>query len=284
MKKGGYDETALTSLSIADYSCVTPLVKAAMAKLRAGAGVAVRVVAARLRPERGFARRDGGVRAGGLTFAPEAGTQRMRDVIAKNVTEDEIIESAHRVFARGFSRMKLYFMIGLPTETDEDVRGHRRDRGARAGNRRASTRGAQVTASVSSHVPKPHTPFQWAAMDDDATIARKQALLAERARALRVDLKMHDNQQSHIEGIFARGDRRVGDLLEAAFRLDAGSTAGTTPCAWTCGSRRSPRRRRAPAWTSAGRWARCRSRAACPGATSTSASSPTSWPRNTARR
>ena len=106
------------------------------------------------------------VRAGGLTFAPEAGTQRMRDVVAKNVTEEDISESAHRVFGRGFSRMKLYFMIGLPTEQDEDVARHRRDRGARAGDRAAAPEGgAQVTASVSSHVPKPHTPFQWAAMD-----------------------------------------------------------------------------------------------------------------------
>ena len=114
------------------------------------------------------------VRAGGLTFAPEAGTQRMRDVVAKNVTEEDILESAHRVFGRGFSRMKLYFMIGLPTETDEDVLRHRRDRGARAGDWAALPRGAQVTASVSTHVPKPHTPFQWAAMDGEAETARKQ--------------------------------------------------------------------------------------------------------------
>jgi hypothetical protein len=116
--------------------------------------------------------------------------------------------------------MKLYFMIGLPTETDEDVAGIVEDR-RRACRRSggAYQRGAQVTASVSTHVPKPHTPFQWAAMDDEAEIARKQELLAARARALRVSLKMHENQQSHIEGIFARGDRRVADILEAAFRL-----------------------------------------------------------------
>ncbi|MES1210107.1 MAG: TIGR03960 family B12-binding radical SAM protein, partial [Pseudomonadota bacterium] len=219
VKKGGYDETALTSLSMADYSCVTPLVKAAMAKL------APEKVSLSVSSLRAYGLNEdllgeiAGVRAGGLTFAPEAGTQRMRDVIAKNVTEDDIIESAHRVFGRGFSRMKLYFMIGLPTETDEDVVGIVETAARVQAIGRQHQKGAQVTASVSSHVPKPHTPFQWAAMDDDATIARKQSLLAERARALRVNLKMHDNQQSHIEGIFARGDRRVGDLLEAAFRL-----------------------------------------------------------------
>jgi radical SAM-linked protein len=159
------------------------------------------------------------VRAGGLTFAPEAGTQRMRDVVAKNVTEEDILESAHRVFGRGFSRMKLYFMIGLPTETDEDVVGIVETAARVQEIARRYQRGAQVTASVSTHVPKPHTPFQWAAMDGETEIARKQELLAARARALRVTLKMHENHASHIEGIFSRGDRRVADILEAAFRL-----------------------------------------------------------------
>jgi radical SAM family uncharacterized protein/radical SAM-linked protein len=219
VKKGGYDETALTSLSTADYSCVTPLVKAAMARL------APERVSLSVSSLRAYGLNDdllgeiASVRAGGLTFAPEAGTQRMRDVVAKNVTEDDIIESAHRVFGRGFSRMKLYFMIGLPTETDEDVVGIVETAARVQAIGRRYQRGAQVTASVSSHVPKPHTPFQWAAMDGEAEIARKQELLAARARALRVSLKMHENQQSHIEGMFSRGDRRVADVLEAAFRL-----------------------------------------------------------------
>ena len=218
VKKGGYDETALTSLSMADYSCVTPLVKAAMAKL------APEKVSLSVSSLRAYGLNEdllgeiASVRAGGLTFAPEAGTQRMRDVIAKNVTEADIMESAHRVFGRGFSRMKLYFMIGLPTETDEDVAGIVETAARVQAIGRQHQKGAQVTASVSTHVPKPHTPFQWAAMDDEATTARKQAILAERARALRVQLKMHENQQSHLEGIFARGDRRAGDLLEAAYR------------------------------------------------------------------
>ena len=218
VKKGGYDETALTSLSTADYSCVTPLVKAAMARL-APERVSLSVSSLRAYGlNEDLLGEMASVRAGGLTFAPEAGTQRMRDVVAKNVTEDDIIESAHRVFGRGFSRMKLYFMIGLPTETDEDVAGivETASRVRKIG--REHQRGAEVTASVSTHVPKPHTPFQWAAMDSEPEIARKQELLAARARALRVSLKMHENQQSHIEAIFSRGDRRVADVLEAAFR------------------------------------------------------------------
>ena len=219
VKKGGYDETALTSLSTADYSCVTPLVKAAMARL-APERVSLSVSSLRAYGlNEDLLGEMASVRAGGLTFAPEAGTQRMRDVVAKNVTEEDIIESAHRVFGRGFSRMKLYFMIGLPTETDEDVVGIVETAARVQEIGRRYQRGAQVTASVSTHVPKPHTPFQWAAMDGEEEIARKQELLAARARALRVTLKMHENQASHIEGIFSRGDRRVADVLEAAFRL-----------------------------------------------------------------
>jgi len=219
VRKGGYDETSLTSLSTADYSCVTPLVKAAMAKLRD------EKVSLSVSSLRAYGLNDdllaemATMRAGGLTFAPEAGTQRMRDVITKNVTEEDILESAHRVFSRGFNRMKLYFMIGLPTEQDEDVRGivETAARVQAIGRRYQS--GAAVTASVSTHVPKPHTPFQWVAMDSEEEITRKQAILADTARRLRVDLKMHENQQSHLEAIFSRGDRDAGDLLERAFRL-----------------------------------------------------------------
>jgi radical SAM family uncharacterized protein/radical SAM-linked protein len=218
VKKGGYDETSLTSLSTADYSCVTPLVKAAMSKLRD------EKVSLSVSSLRAYGLTDdllgemASVRAGGLTFAPEAGTQRMRDVITKNVTEEDISESARRVFGRGFQRMKLYFMIGLPTEEEADVRGIVETAARVQEIGRGVARVAQVTASVSTHVPKPHTPFQWAAMDGEADVARKQEMLAELARKLRVGLKMHENQQSHIEGIFSRGDRRTGDLLELAFR------------------------------------------------------------------
>jgi radical SAM family uncharacterized protein/radical SAM-linked protein len=219
VKKGGYDETSLTSLSTADYSCVTPLVKAAMARLR-DEKVSLSVSSLRAYGlNEDLLGEMATMRAGGLTFAPEAGTQRMRDVITKNVTEEDIVESAHRVFGRGFQRMKLYFMIGLPTEEDADVRGivETASRVQEIGHRHL--RAARVTASVSTHVPKPHTPFQWAAMDTAAETERKQTLLGDLARKMRVDLKTHENHQSHIEGIFSRGDRAVSDLLEAAFRL-----------------------------------------------------------------
>jgi radical SAM family uncharacterized protein/radical SAM-linked protein len=219
VRKGGYDETALTSLSTADYSCVTPLVKAAMAKLR-DEKVSMSVSSLRAYGlNEDLLGEMATMRAGGLTFAPEAGTQRMRDVITKNVTEEDIVESAHRVFGRGFQRMKLYFMIGLPTEEDVDVRGIVETAGRVQEIGYRHLRAARVTASVSTHVPKPHTPFQWAAMDTTAETERKQTLLGDLARKLHVDLKTHENHQSHIEGIFSRGDRAVADLLEAAFRL-----------------------------------------------------------------
>jgi radical SAM family uncharacterized protein/radical SAM-linked protein len=218
VKKGGYDETAITGLSTADYSCITPLVKTAMAKLRD------EKVSLSVSSLRAYGLNDdllaemSTMKAQGLTFAPEAGTQRMRDVITKNVTEEDITASATRVFGRGFQRMKLYFMIGLPTEQDEDVVGIVETAARVKKIGKAHFHGAEVTASVSTHVPKPHTPFQWAAMDPESETERKQGLLAEAARRLRVELKMHENYQSHLEAIFSRGDRACGGLLERAYR------------------------------------------------------------------
>jgi radical SAM family uncharacterized protein/radical SAM-linked protein len=221
VETAGYDETALTSLSTADHSCITPLVKDVMARLRP------KKVALGVSSLRAYGLNEdlldemASVRATGLTFAPEAGTQRMRDVVNKNVTEAHIRESSERVFRRGWNRLKLYFMIGLPTETDEDVRGIV-ETGARMleVGKKLSPRDAEVTVSVSSHVPKPHTPFQWSRMDPLDEIARKQALLRRTAGDVKpaVRLKMHERGVSHVEGILARGDRRLAAVIEAAWR------------------------------------------------------------------
>ncbi len=219
IRKGGYDETSLASLSPADYSCVTPMVQRAMAKLRDDK---VSLSVSSLRAYGLDEELLGDLAAGGitgLTFSPEAGTQRMRDLVNKNVGEADIIESAHRVFSRGHQRMKLYFMIGLPSETDEDVIGIIETAARVQEVGRRYLRSARVVASMSTFVPKPHTPLQWAAMDPQQETARKHALLVEHARRLRVDLRMHDNPQSHLEAIFARGDRACAELLERAFRL-----------------------------------------------------------------
>jgi radical SAM family uncharacterized protein/radical SAM-linked protein len=221
VKKGGYDETSLTALSTADVSCITPLVKRVMGELKK------QQVSLSVSSLRAYGLNEelldemSSVRATGLTFAPEAGTQRMRDVINKNVTEEDISASAEKIFSRGWSRMKCYFMIGLPTETDEDVRGIAQTGGRLKRLGRRIRKDADVTVSVSSHVPKPHTPFQWCAMDTMEEMVRKQRLLRDLARQEKIDLKWHEAGISHVEGILSRGDRRLGDVVEAAWKAGA---------------------------------------------------------------
>jgi radical SAM-linked protein len=147
----------------------------------------------------------------------------MRDVVNKNVTEEQLMETAQRVFSRGWSKMKLYFMIGLPTEEEEDVRGIV-ETGGRArdvGKRAAKGRVPEVTVSVSTFVPKPHTPFQWCAMDTRETVLGKQQILRNSAKQVRVKLRMHDSEGSWLEGVLARGDRSLCDAVERAYRNGA---------------------------------------------------------------
>jgi radical SAM family uncharacterized protein/radical SAM-linked protein len=219
LKNSGQDQVSLTALSTADVSCISPLIKNLVERT---APERVSLSVASLRAY-GLAedllddmRR---VRASGLTFAPEAGTQRMRDVINKNVTEEQLMETAERVFSRGFDKMKLYFMIGLPTETDEDVLGiiNVGRNAMSVGNRLRKGR-ANVTVSVSTHVPKPHTPFQWCAMDSLEEIRRKQDLLKSEVRTARgVLLRTHSSVTSVLEGVLARGDRPLSAVVERAY-------------------------------------------------------------------
>ncbi len=222
VNEGGYESASLTSLSTADYSAISPLIHRAMDELRkARATLSVSSLRAYGLAEDVLDEiKDGGGK--GLTFAPEAGTQRMRDVVNKNVTEEQLLETARRLFTRGYSRMKLYFMIGLPTEEDEDVLGIVQT-GARsqAVGREQIGRAARVTCSVSTHVPKPHTPFQWCALNDNEQVLRKQTLLRDEARRSGVDLKMHDARGSFLEGFLARGDRSMCDVIEGAYRRGA---------------------------------------------------------------
>ena len=219
VREGGYDEASLTSLSTADYSAIHPLVKTVMKRL-AGEKVSLSVSSLRAYGlDEDLLDELKKVRATGLTFAPEAGSQRMRDVVNKNVTEEQLMTTAERVFSRGWSKMKLYFMIGLPTEEEEDVREIVRT-GARAqkvGRRVQKGRGPQVTVSVSIHGPKPHTPFQWCAMDSRELVLKKQEWLREEARAAGVKLRTHDSEGSWLEGVLARGDRRLADVIERAW-------------------------------------------------------------------
>ncbi|HEY3500910.1 MAG TPA: TIGR03960 family B12-binding radical SAM protein [Polyangiaceae bacterium] len=218
LDKSGQDEVSLTALSTADVSAISPLIQRLVEKTapeRVSLGVAsLRAygLAEELLDDLGR------VRASGLTFAPEAGTQRMRDVINKNVTEAQLLESAERAFSRGFVKMKLYFIIGLPTEEDLDVQGIVEVGKNALGVGKRLGRNVKVTVSVSTHVPKPHTPFQWCAMDPLPEVERKQQLLRDTVRRVRgLNLKLHDATTSVLEGILARGDRRLGAVIERAF-------------------------------------------------------------------
>jgi radical SAM family uncharacterized protein/radical SAM-linked protein len=219
VKESGYDGVSLTSLSTADYSCIAPLIQKVTDRL-APEKVSLGVSSLRAYGlEESVLDDMRKVRASGVTFAPEAGSQRMRDVVNKNVTEEQLMTTAERIFSRGWDSMKLYFMIGLPTEEEADVREivNVGRRAREVGKRVKKEKGAgppKVTVSVSTHVPKPHTPFQWCAMDPESSVVEKQQWLKDEARTAKgVDLRMHDSRTSWLEGVFARGDRKLGRVL-----------------------------------------------------------------------
>ena len=225
VKESGYDGVSLTALSTADYSCIAPLIQKVTERL------APEKVSLGVSSLRAYGLDENvlddmrTVRASGVTFAPEAGSQRMRDVVNKNVTEEQLMTTAERIFSRGWDRMKLYFMIGLPTEEEEDVREIMRvgKRAREVGRVVRKAKGQSlgppsVTVSVSTHVPKPHTPFQWCAMDPADEVRKKQGWLKEEGRTCKgVDLRTHDSETSWIEGVFARGDRKLVRVLLRAY-------------------------------------------------------------------
>lgn len=218
LKNGGFDEASLTCLSTADYSAVTPLVIELLDKLQQeNAVLGISSLRAYGLDER-ILDKLAEVKNSSLTFAPEAGSQRMRDVINKNVSEEDLLKTAVSVFSRGWTKMKLYFMIGLPTEEDEDVIAIMETAGkARKKATECGVRNPTVTVSVSSFVPKPHTPFQWSNMITLPEIQRKQNLLKEYADSYRLNFRKHFSKISALEGIVARGDRRVGQIIYNAW-------------------------------------------------------------------
>ncbi len=212
----GHDEVSLLSLSTGDYSCLEGVLEALLARI-ADRGVAASLPSTRvdaLRPD--LVRQLAAVRNTGVTLAPEAGTERLRRVIQKEYTEEQLLDAAARLFAHGWRRLKLYFMIGLPTETDEDLEGIAK---LCARVKTVAGRRANVTASVSTFVPKPHTPFQWMEQIGLEETRRRQHYLAKRLARLGIRFRWHDPRQSHLEGILARGDRSLAPVIEGAYRL-----------------------------------------------------------------
>ena len=228
LKNTGHEEISLSSLSSSDYSKLNELVTFLIEEFK-DRGINISLPSLRIDAfSLDVMSKVQDVRKSSLTFAPEAGSQRMRDVINKGLTEEEILTGAGQAFEGGWTKVKLYFMLGLPTETEEDMKEIARlsDRVARRYYEipKEERHGkCQITASSSFFVPKPFTPFQWAAMYPAEEYDRRAHLVNDefREQLNRKSLKYnwHDAQGTVLEGVMARGDRRVGKVIEEAYRL-----------------------------------------------------------------
>lgn len=218
LRSTGHDEISLVSLSSADYTSITGLVRALLDSYGClGVGVSLPSLRADAFSVE-LAKEIERVRKSGLTFAPEAGTARLRAVINKGVTEEDLLSACRAAFDAGWRRVKLYFMIGLPTETREDLDGVAElvKKVLAAGGGRA-----EVAVSVSSFVPKPHTPFQWEPQETLEVLREKLAYLARQLKNRRVKYSWHNPEQSLLEAVLARGDRRLAAAVWYAWRSGA---------------------------------------------------------------
>jgi radical SAM family uncharacterized protein len=220
----GYEEISLSSLSTGDYSRLQELVEKLMSKYQSSR-VALSLPSLRLDSfTLKLIEEVQKVRKSGLTFAPEAGTQRMRDIINKGVTEEDLIKSVGSAFETGYSGIKLYFMIGLPTETMEDIEGIA-DLAIKVLNRYNEVprdmrpKFLNLTVAASSFVPKAFTPFQWVPQDRIETLIEKQKHLRATLKKKQATVNWHEPQVSYMEAVFARGDRRLNEVLIKAWEL-----------------------------------------------------------------
>jgi radical SAM family uncharacterized protein/radical SAM-linked protein len=223
LRRTGYEDVSLSALSIGDYPGLEGTVTALMAGLEKRK-IALSLSSLRpgsLSPE--IAESIIKVRKTGLTIVPEAGTERLRKVINKKIGDGEIRDALASAFTRGWKLIKLYFMVGLPTETEEDLAGIvGLVRDILELGQKILKAPPRIHLSVSSFIPKPHTPFQWAAMDDGDTLAEKQAYLrSELRRARSVEFKSHPVDVSLLEAVFSRGDRRLNAVLRSAWEKGA---------------------------------------------------------------
>lgn len=219
----GYDELSLCSLSSSDYTKITELIEELLGwtvpeKINVALpSLRIDNFSDELKEKLALVRRSG------LTFAAEAGTQRLRDVINKNITEAEILDTCNKAFSGGWTAVKLYFMIGLPTETDDDVVGINVisqkvvDEFYNNPNR-PKGKAVAVSDGVSSFVPKPFTPFQWEAQDTREELKRKQNLLKSTCTSKKITFRFHNTDMTYLEAVLARGDRKVGAVIEDAWR------------------------------------------------------------------
>jgi len=222
----GYQEMTLSSLSSTDYPCLLELCDELL-DYCAPRDIGLSLPSLRADTfSMNLMERLQRVRKGGLTFAPEAGTQRLRDAINKNLREEDLLQSCRTAFAGGWNGVKLYFMLGLPTETDEDVLGiadlARKVYFTWKEHAANKARGVRITVSTSWFVPKPHTAFQWDAQIPVEEYQRRVNLLRDALkRDKSITYNWHDPETSYLEAIFSRGDRRLGDVLEYAWQNGA---------------------------------------------------------------
>ncbi len=219
----GYEEISLSSLSSSDYTSLQELVSKLIENHEEDR-VGISLPSLRLdNITFEIIKEIQKVRKTGLTFAPEAGSQRLRDVINKGITEEDLIDAVRNAFELGWSTVKLYFMIGLPTESIEDVEAIR-DLGFKVAaeyrkvDKEKRGKGLKVTLSASTFIPKPFTPFQWEAQDDMDTTVEKQQLLKHLINHRSITFNYHDVKTSFLEGVFARGDRRLAKVIELAVK------------------------------------------------------------------
>lgn len=216
----GYEEISLSSLSSSDYSEIESLITKLVDRFEEK-GVGVSLPSLRIDSfSVALAQQVQRVRKSGLTLAPEVGTQRLRDVINKNVQEEDLYSSIRAAFEKGWRKIKLYFMVGLPTESEEDVEGIVRliSKVDRMG-REITGRKVGINVSVSAFVPKPHTPFQWEAQEERESLFKKIRYLKNKLNWRNVSFSYPDVDRSYLEAVFARGDRRLGEVLERALHL-----------------------------------------------------------------
>jgi radical SAM family uncharacterized protein len=220
LRRTGYDEVALTSLSSADFSGIDTVVADVVNDQEGTGGVSVSLPSLRVDAFTvGIASEIQKVRRTGLTFAPEAGSWRLRQVINKLILEDDLYAAVDAAYSQGWRRMKLYFLTGLPTEIDSDTLGIAELAKNCIAIGKRHTKQASVTVSVGGFVPKPHTPFQWFGQNGVDELKRKINLLRDELRPHRsVQLKWHDAAATFAEGLASRGDRRVGKVIEHVWR------------------------------------------------------------------
>ena len=218
LQNSGYEEVSLLSLSTGDYTCIEPLLQQLMAEY-ADKKIAVSLPSLRvgsLTPE--LMEEVKKVRKTGFTLAPEAGSERLRELINKGISVEDLLQTTRDAFQLGWRLIKLYFMMGLPTETDDDLQQliELASEVKRSGK---GTGGNDVNVAVSTFVPKPHTPFQWEEQIGIEETLRKQRLLRDGLRTKKLRFKYHGAESSFLEGVFARGDRRLSVVLERAVEL-----------------------------------------------------------------